>query len=362
VKALAEELVTLATDVETIAAGGSVDRAKDELAFDFDLRFRDQRSFVAGILQDGSRQGPPPAGFFTLPASAQSGAFSQGFDVTRWTGAKSRVSEIVDAFLEHDSVGRPARDRARRIIDTYFGLGGARSVANGPSPRAEAGSDVVGYTLQVIENPSKPVLDSLADMNALVGDRQVRKMLAKRLGIAEKSLPKASFAPLKGPGVPPGTRALVLKLPKEFYEGLLKSFASKLPGSSRLRGDEPPELVMAAVARGEGTAVVTAATPGDAALVLGDFLSGKAPTLRERPELLRFERMNALGGYFITLAGIMTSLAQSGGPAVPKDAGLPGHTPLFVRLEAQKGMARFGVTVPKEMLAEARVLLPALIR
>jgi hypothetical protein len=361
VKALIEEGVTLVSDVDVVALGGSLDATKGELAFDVDLRFRDQKSFLAGLLQDASREGPPPDGFFTLPASATSGGYSRGFDTARWTGLRTRLAEIVDAFLEHEKVERPSRDRARRFIDTYFELSGARSLANGPPPNGATGPGVVGYSLQLIENPSKPVIASLADTSAFLADRKVRAMLAKRLSVPEKVLPKASLVPLQGPGVPAGTRALVLKLSKEFYDGLNQTLSSKGLASKRSRGVEPSEMVIVAVPRGEGTLVGTAASTKELAKILGDYLSGKSPTLKERPELLRFERMTASGAYFITLAGIVTALAESTGNSALKSAGPASNTPVFLRYQVMKGTTRFGVVVPKELFGGVQGLVPGLM-
>jgi hypothetical protein len=362
VKALIEEGVTLVSDVDVIALGGGLDASKGELTLDVDLRFRDQKSFVAGLLQDASREGAPPDGFFTLPASATSGGYSRGFDTARWTGLRSRLVELVDAFLEHDKVGRPSRDRARRFIDTYFELSGARSLASGPPSDGATGPGVVGYGLQLIENPSKPVIASLADANAFLADRQVRAMLAKRLSVPEKVLPKASLVPLQGPGIPAGTRALVLKLPKEFYDGMNQTLASKGLASKRSRGSEPDEMALVAVARGEGTVVATAGSTKELAKVLGDFLSGKGPTLKERAELLRFERMTASGAYFVTLAGLVTALAESTGNSALKSTGPASSTPVFFRYQVMKGTTRFGVVVPKGLFTGIQSLVPALMR
>jgi hypothetical protein len=361
-KALIEEGVTLVSDVDVVALGGGLDATKGELSLDVDLRFRDQKSFLAGLLQDASREGLPPDAFFTLPASATSGGYSRGFDTARWTGIRARLSEIVDAFLEHEKVGRPSRDRARRFIDTYFDLSGARSLANGPPSDGATGPGVVGYSLQLIENPSKPVIASLSDASAFLADRQVRAMLAKRLNVPEKVLPKASLVPLQGPGIPQGTRALVLKLSKEFYDGLNQTLSSKGLASRRSRGAEPNEMVIVAVARGEGTVVGTAASVKELAKVLGDYLSGKSPSLKERPELLRFERMTASGAYFITLSGIVSALAESTGNSALKSTGPASNTPVFLRYQVTKGVTRFGIIVPKGLFAGVQGMVPALMR
>jgi hypothetical protein len=358
VKGLAEELLTLAEDIDVIALGGGVDATKGELVLDFDFKFRDQKSVVAGLLQDASRQGPPPESFFALPASAESGGYSHGFDKTRFTGVRTRIAEVVDALLEHEKVGRPARDRARRVLDTYFDSTGARSLATGPA----SADGIAAWNLQIIDGPPKPFVDMIADLNGLVGDRQVRAALAKRSGIPDKALPKASMVPLRGPGVPAGTRALVLKFPKAFYDGLQKLFASKGLGSKKDRGVEPPEIAIAAAPRGTGTVVVAAASAAEASKALGDFLSGKSPTLRERAELIRFERTNAAGGYFVTLAGMVAAIAQNTGNSAMKASGPSASAPLFVTYEISKGVTRFRMVAPKALFGGLQALVPALIR
>lgn len=361
VKALAEEAVTLVSDVDVIALGGSLDRTKGELALDVDVRLREQKSLIAGVLQDASGQGPPPASFFTLPASATSGGFTGGFDNARWAGPRARVTEIVDAFLEHEKIGKASRDRARRIAELYFELSGQRSMASGPAPDGSSGLGAAGYTLQIFQHPAKPLVDTLADVNALLGDRQVRAMMAKRLSVPEKSLPKASLVPLRGAGVPAGTRALVVKLPKDFYDGLNATLSAKMLASKK-RGAEPPELAFVAVPRGEGTVVGMAATTTELGKVLGDFLSGKGVTLKERAELLPLERMTTSGAYFITLGAMVAALAESTGNTALKATGPAANAPIFMRYEVQKGTTRFGVTVPRGVFTGVQALVPALIR
>ncbi len=363
VRALLDEILTFSSDLDVVALGGNVDDTKGELSLDVDLKFREQKSFFAGMLQDASHQGPPPDGFFSLPAAAESGGYSRGFDKTRWTGVRTHLTEIVDAFLEHEKVGKPARDRARRIVDNYFDLSGARSMANAPASADGAG----GYTLQIIDGPTKSLVDSFADMNGLIGDQKVRGMLAKRLGIPDKSLPKASLVPLKGTGIPAGTRAFSIKVPKEFYAGMRKLFMSKLLGPDRSvpassSAKEPPALAFVALPRGTGTLVAMATTPAELSKLLVDFLNGKLPTLRERPELLRFERMSVAGAYFVTLSGIVAAIADSTGRDSLRATGSAASIPLFFRYEVQPGWARFGVTVPKGMFGGVQSLIPGLIR
>jgi hypothetical protein len=362
VKGLADELLTLASDVDVIALGGNLDATKAELTLDIDLKFRDQKSLIASVLQDGSRQGPPPPSFFTLPASATSGGYSGGFDKARWTGVRTRLAEIVDAYLEHEKVGKPSRDRARRIVDTYFEVAGARAMASGPPSDGSTGPGAVGYTLQILDTPPKAVTDSMVDMNALLGDRQVRAMLAKRLGIPDGSLPKASLVALKGPGIPANTRALVVKLPQDFYDGLNKALAAKMLGSKKdRRGGEPQELALVAVPHGEGSVIGMAARPAELSKVLGEFLSGKAPTLKDRPELQRLSQLTAAGGYFITLGGIVAALAEKGNSPLTS-TGPAANAPVFLRYEVMKGTTGFGVTVPKGLFAGVQALVPALLR
>jgi hypothetical protein len=364
VKALFEELVQLSEDVDVLALGGNVDEAKGELALGLDFRFRSQKSLIAGVLQDGSRQGPPPDVFFALPGAAESGGYTRGFDPARWSGVRARGAELVDAFLEHEKVGKPSRDRAKRLIDTYFTLDGVRAFANLPSANAEnaAGTKgTVGNFVQILENPSKTVLESFLDMHGFIEDRQVRAALAKRIGLPVKALPKASLVPVRGAGLPAGTRALVVKLPKDFYDGVYKVLGPKGLGP-KSRGNEPPEFALVAVPRGEGTAVAMAATAPEAAKLLGELLTGKVPTLRERPELLRFERVNAVGGYFVTLGGIVTALAESTGNPSLKSTGPASATPLFGHVEVQKGVTSVRVTVPKGVFGGFQALVPALIR
>jgi len=351
VNGLTDDLVLLARDADKLRIGGTVNEQRGEIALDFDLELKQQKSLIASMFLDmGKRSGPAPAALFTLPGDVDVGTYSYGVDRALFSNVQTSIAEVVDAFLEHEKVGKPGRDRARGIIDAYFELvrpsvAGWRedSVPSTPDDKAPA------FGLILYDEPPKALSTGLADLNGLVGDRGFRAMLKKRLGLKEKVLPKARFVPLRGPSIPAGTRALVLTIPKE----LADSVEAGIPlARNRPQNLLPESLALVVAPNGSGTVVAYASTPAELAKVLGGFLSGKGPTLAERPELQPLRNLRASGAYFATVSGLIAAFSKGLGKQARQTPGQQPAPPLVVRIEAIPGPARgtrVGVTVPRAL-------------
>jgi hypothetical protein len=362
VNAVIDDLVLLSRDVNKVRLGGEVSEERGEIALSLDFELREQKSLVAGVLGDFSkRSGPPPASFFTLPGDAQTGGYSHGFDAERFAGVRRTLAELADAFLEHEKVGKVGRERARDIIDFYFELARSNVTASGERSGAGAAAEEDGsFSLAVFDSAPKALMDGLADVHALAGDRDVRRLLAKRLGVAEKLLPKAHFVPLRAASVPAGSRALVLTIPDEF----MSSLRDKLGAGGRSLGSIPKTLSMAVVPHGSGAVFAHARTPGELAGVLGAYLGGTGPTLADRSDLAPMRNLRASTGFFVTLSGLVSAIARGIGKK-PRSSGPAASPPLFVRFEGTQGppvVARIGLTIPKAFLQAAPARVPELVR
>jgi hypothetical protein len=359
VNGVADELVLFARDVSKVRLGGVVSEERAEIVLDFEVELGQKRSLVAAALADlGKHAGPPPASFFTLPGDAQSGGYSLGFDAERWARLKDTLVEVVDAFMEHDKVGRAGRDRMRGAVDLYFNMLRARATAAGD--RSGAASDEDGsWGLSLYDEPPKALAGGLADLEKLIRDRDVRRMITRRLGVDDKLLPSARFVPLRAAGVPAGTRGLLVTVPK----GLVQRLREKFPGQGSGANMVPPSLALAVAPHGDGAVFAFARDQAELSGLLGAFLGGKGPTLADRSELAKMRELEASGAYFATLASLFSTFSKSIG--IPKTA--PGSLPLapvVVRFEsagANPPTARLRVTIPRALVQAVPQLIPSLL-
>jgi len=349
VNGFTDDLVLLARDANKLRIGGGLSEERGELTLDFDFDLRQQKSLVAGMFVDmAKRSAPPPASFFTLPGDVEVGTFSHGVDRALFSNVQSSIAEVVDAFLEHEKVGKPGRDRARGIIDAYFELV-RPAVAGWREDPAADGKDG-SFGVIVYDEPPKLFAAGVADLGGLLSDRGFRAMLKKRLELSLKELPTARFVPLRGAAIPAGTRALVVTIPKELAENVRRA----IPSSSANAKTLPESLAIVVAPHGSGTVIAYATTPAVLTEVLSGFLSGKGPTLAERPELQPLKNLRASGAYFLTVGGLINAVSKGLGKQARSTPSQKPEPPLVVRVEPLPGKApgtRVGVTVPRALFS-----------
>ncbi len=356
---LADELVLLVDDLDSVTLGGVVDEGKGQLRLELAVALADQRSFSARLVGDFAKhRGTAPDVFFGLPGDAQGARYSRGLDVQAWAAVRTSLADVVDAYLEQKGIDRAARTRVGRLIGLYFDLGGGvQASAHGPVP----GNDE-GYSLGVVDLPAKRLSDALSDLSALLSDRKVRAFAATLLGVDEKALPTAKLVPLAGAGIPRGTRGLTFNVPKE----LAKQLGSGLTFAQSSAGLASGGSHTVAVApRGDGAVFCSAATPDAVAERLSAFLAGRGPTLADRPELASFRDLMAQSAMFETPEGLIASVAQSlgkhkRGPAV----GPAGTLPIVLRFDATPSplAGTFILTVPRDAFHAIPALVAVLLQ
>ncbi len=360
--ATADELVALAHDLDTLRLQGTVDEQRRVIDADVSVTLSDSKSFSAKVLQDGAkRQGGAPDEFFALPADAEAGGYAAGRDPQLLAGIKASVTELADAYLEHEKIGKATRERVSRVIGLYLGLVGKSVNAEGSGATKDEKARG-SYQIMRLDGASALWKGAAADMAAILGDRELRALLARRLKTDDKSLPTARLVPLRGAGVPAGTQAVVLKLPTGM--GPLAGRALGL-GTKTATGDEPTERVMAVVPQGSDMIVGTAEEPKELAKRLAQALAGKELTLATRLDLAPMRTFNAHAAAFTTMARLLGAFGDLGVSVPEVVLGLPngGRIPLFIQVIGEGGARPKGTlraSVPAGFFEDLPALVPLL--
>jgi hypothetical protein len=312
------------------------------------LAFRSKKSFAAGLVQDSAgRVGPTPPAFFRFPADATGAGFSYGVEPKQWDGVRRVLTEMVDAYLEHEKVKGPVRERARKLTDTLFQLGHpVTAFAEGASetvgPEGEPGS----WSLFRSELPAAKLRPIVADLHAIVSDRALRSALARRAKTEEKSLPSAKLGRLTGAGVPAGTQVVTLSVPSD----LGKHLGDRVGVGSAKSMMPKQDFALAVIPDGTGSLVGIAPTPKELGARLGAVVTGKGPSLAERPELAVFKELKASGARFTSVAALVNAVGLGSTEYRRVLSTLPNHgrLPIVARFDAEttptlKGRVRFSV-------------------
>jgi hypothetical protein len=366
--ATADELVALIQELDTLHLQGSLDDSKREISLELALRFNGKKSWAANLFAESQKQsGPAPAAFWKLPADSISGGYSHGLGAAPFEGMHASVAEIADAFLEYEKVGKPARDRARRVLDAYFlATTGSRVTGEGSSSdAATAKPGEAGFMLSRVDAPAAKLREVLPDLQGLINDPGFRKLLARRTRMEEKLLPTAKLAPLQGAGVPAGTRALTITVRPELKARIQKMLTRGKEETSE--AGVPLTHVIAIIPDEAGAVIGVAGTQKELALRLGAYASGKGPTLTEQKELAELRGLNVNAAQFTTLLSLYSRFLDPAPAEVGKlSSTLPnrGRAPILGTYVAEGTgpvTARIRFRVPSGVFEDLPAALPALM-
>ncbi|HTQ06148.1 MAG TPA: hypothetical protein VMI54_19940, partial [Polyangiaceae bacterium] len=363
--ALADELVALVHDVDTVRVEATVDDQKRLIDLDFSAVFGDQKAWSSRALAErGKHEGAPPDEFWKLPADAQSAGYTEGSDPATYERLGAGIGELADAYLEHEKVSKATRERVTRLLQTYFRWDGedVRATGSDPEPAAKGAKSAGNsdWLLVRVDHPPATLKGSPADLLGILDDRELRATVARALKVSEKDLPSGRMVPLHAPGVPAGTKALVIKLPTE----LGPLFGHSMGLAAKDAAPSPHEFAIAVVPSGTEALVATAQSTPVLAARLGEALSGKAPTLATRTDLAPMRELDATSAGFTTLLGIVTSAAgRNGSNPGQVAASLPHRAtaPLIVDfwIDPQTGRkARWHLAIPAGVFEDLPGLLP----
>ena len=364
--AVADELVAVVHDVDTLRLGASVDEQKHVVDADLALAMSDKKSAV--LADRAGHVGPAPAEFFTLPADASSASYARAHDPRLLEHVKSGLIELADAYLEQQKIGKATRERVSRLLQMYFEWDGELVSAYGqgtllPKAKGARAESPRDWQLMRVAHPPAKLRALLGDFAAILSDRALRAVLARVLHADEKELPQARMVPLRGDRIPAGTQALLFKAPAEL--GPLVGRSIGLGGKARAEGPEV-ERAIAVIPNGGEALVGSAETPAELAVRLGQALSGKASSLAVREELAPLRSFSANWAGFASLLSIVTESLGSRVATRSELAGaLPNHggVPVFLQWTVEPGpgpKAILRTSIPAGVFEDLPGLVPIL--
>jgi hypothetical protein len=353
---VADELVLEVEDTDTVKLGGSLDETNRNVSLELAWKFRSTRSWLAGLTSEfSSRPGPPPPAFARLPGDATLAGYTVDLRSERTGPVRVSLTEVVDAYLEYEKLGKGTREHAKRLITSMFSLSASAVQAKGnfPATTTNPVEQKVGWRIGRVELPIAEIDRTLDDVHALVSDRALFKAIAKRFDIDAKVQPKSELAPLKGKGVPAGARSLTLTLPLPLTEELLKGTGRRSKGDSKGDSKDLTKLVMLTAPDGPTASVFVVSTDKkDATDRLRAFFAEGGKRLGARAELAALHVTRALHADFFSLAGLFDSLPEKSKAQPPGQ----GDTPIFASFTALAGpplTLSATVTIPAAAFADA---------
>jgi hypothetical protein len=342
----ADELVGIVHDLDTVRLDGTLDDAKHEATLELALAFRDHKSWLANLVGDASRRATPaPESFFALPADADEGGYSVAREPHLLDGVRHSVLELADAYLEHEKVAKATRERVGRLVEAYFALDAASVHAEGAGlvaagPRDKPTAEGPGWMLLRSATAPADVKKVAADLAAVLSDKAWRAAVAKKAKADDKALPTAKTVPLRGPGIAPGTLAVVVKVPQSLGQLTAGALGWKASGEP----DAPLEVALTVVPSGSESIFAYAPNVKELAARVAQAQNPKGDTLGKRPELERLRQDTAMTAVFTTLAHLMStsSFGQRGSSTLTS---LPHHglAPIFFEWKSEGGAAPKGV-------------------
>ena len=348
VYAVADDLVLGIEDADSVKLGATLDDAGQDLLLELTWKLRSARSWLGSVSEELSRRaGPPPATFGRLPGEATGALFAVDSRTQKTAAVQAPLVELADAYLEHERVGKASRERVRVLLTDFLKQFGASYVQATGRP---AGGEQVGWTVTRADLKSTEIERLFREFDAVIRDRELWKVVAARAELDPKVPPKSRFVPLKGKGVPAGTRALIVTAPPAIAEQVGKKVGSR----SKVDAKKPWEIVVAVCPDGPDAAlVVSSFDQKDAAARIAAYFAEGGRRLGDRNELAPLRSTRALYGGFMTLKG----LVDAGGFAVPGSAAPPnrGETPIVWSSSAAAGpplVLSMSINVPSEAVAD----------
>ncbi|HVR20806.1 MAG TPA: hypothetical protein VMS65_13945, partial [Polyangiaceae bacterium] len=232
-------------------------------------------------------------------------------------------------------------------------VGAAYALAKGtraPDAKLSDTAKKLGWRLARVDLKAAELERLLVEFDALVRDRELWKLLAKRVELDPKVSPKSQVLPLRGKGLPAGARALVLTIPAGMTEEIRKKRGSK----SKVETKEPIKLVLGMCSDGpDGALLVVTSDEKDATERLRDYLTEGKKRLGERSELSELNSKRALYAEFFTLLGLLDSVSDTS----KATSLLPNHgeTPIIWSTTATPGpplVLSGTLTIPSGAMAD----------
>jgi hypothetical protein len=352
---IADELVMEVNDTDSLKLGGSLDEASKNVSLEVAWKFRSTRSWVAGLVNEmTSRPGPPPAAFARLPGDATFAGYTVDLRTERMAPLRASLTEVVDAYLEHEKLGKKTREHAKRLLASVFssGVSGVQAKGSLEAGTFNEAERRLGWRVGRAELPVADMDRMGGDVHALISDRALFKALAKRFEIDAKVPLKSELTPVTGKGIPAGARSLTITMPVELAQELRKN-----AGRSQKVEDPKEQVKLVMVWAPDGpTATVFAVSPDkkDATERLRAFFAEGGKRLGARAELAALHVTRALHADFFSLTGLFDSMERSEKSRAQRPS--QGDAPIFAAFTALAGPPlafSASVTIPAAAFADA---------
>lgn len=313
--ALADELKAIATEVDKLELRVRLDENKKALEVAGSLSFAKDSSFTAQLLQDsGKRAGPPPGTFWELPRVADSAGYSVGLDAKRVGTLTSVGAELLDAYLEQQKAAAGLRQKVRSVVDALPLLVSPEVHASGAGPLPKEATPLerlnqrLGWGVSVVDARADRLSKLLSDLEGVLGDRSLPKLVKARFDVEAKRMPKLRHRAVKVTGFPARGLAFTLELPAALLESLESELKSAPPPVKGKKAAQPALPCVVLVPDGEKTWISFAQDEKAAIVRLEATRAGREGKLADMPELMPLKQSSYVGAGYSTLEGLLRSV------------------------------------------------------
>jgi len=377
---LIDESLALVHDLDKVRIDANIDRAKNQVNLRFDVKFAGQQSFVAQTSAESlPMSAPAPEAFWQLPADSAAAAYSVGLKPGRLKPIGRSLGELLDAFLDAEKVPASLRNQSSKTLEGMFDLDTNVVRANGSlsdtpnDPLLAAEYRFFGWQISEMNGEPKPVLAVFDGLSAVLGSRDLAKILKQKADVDPKLWPKFSSHGVTLKGFKPGAKAYKIELSRQLLQKLADTSTPSLrdvgaalalpSGKGKAVSSVPVSFVVAS----DGDHTFVGASPDEKAILkrLESLKDPKSPTLRGRADLEGLKLPHASAG-FATLRRFESLFPAS---AKGSDAGamlnaLPQHgdTPILLTSDVAADGPEVTVTanVPRAAISDLGTLVPVL--
>lgn len=356
---LADELKALAGEVSTVRINARLNREKKALEFTNTLSLNipggaSAASFTAELIESlGRGKSVPPETFWALPADGAQGAYAAWGDPARFGAVLKDLIELADAYLEHEKVAPGVRRRTRKIFESYAALSSSGVYVSG-TPEGATGPvpGLFGWWVgSSVESAEK--LGALFDeVKALLADKEFARLLADRLELDPKLLPRIKSQAVTVKGFNARATAFQVELPGALLEKLeLMGQSTTTPSPSPSRGIKSQSVSVVLLPDGEHSLIAYASEQKRAVALLEGLRTPGAAKLASVPALQALKSSPAVSGGFWTLESLRPQLARLAPGAADPFARMPNHgrTHCLLRVDVAESAPSLSLVLAGEL-------------
>jgi hypothetical protein len=352
--ALAEEVIQVADDLESITLEGTIDPRTESFDWSFALALRSQRSWFGQRLREAEGEmGPPPPAFWNLPLEATGGGYQVAANGATQRALNDGLSKLLRGGLEYLGIPPRLRDDSVQAFSRYLNDTGALAYSDGMAGAGNA----TPYTLMSFVD--KGAGDRwLAQLQKVYVHPATRKTLEARLGPIESWPELTQRRPAAGSGLPATASVYKLTLPNEDWAKVVSSFLVNTQADGKGR----PELFVVVHTAAGQTWLAASRDEQVASSQLSKALAAQpGRTFAQRSELQHLRQLRATAAGFATLREWLNALEDVVPPSLSERLEHRGTTPIFHKIGVSHGgkVLTASVALPKPFFADLALLVMA---